>query len=229
MPAVELEDCRVPEDPAFPTPAGGYMVSFVALYEQGFSMAPHRFLYLLLRYYGLKLHHLTPSGVLHIVAFVTLCEAYLGIDPEIDLWMYFFRIQHPQDLEVELTIFGGMVIHVKAGHRVDHYLEIPMPRSMKEWQKKWFYLKNNTSTLLPVFIGGRPVPLSSWGGGVARKDLGKLQTLHENIQQLWSDKLTRVHLLRTLFSHRIQPLWRQRTTMWTYPGPSCPTAPPLRN
>jgi hypothetical protein len=104
-----------------------------------------------------------------------------------------------------------------------------MPRSMKEWQKKWFYLKNNTSTLLPVFIGGRPVPLSSWGGGVARKDLGKLQTLHENIQQLWSDKLTGVHLLRTLFSHRIQPLRRQRTTMWTYPGPSCPSAPPLRN
>jgi hypothetical protein len=46
----------------------------------------------LLRYYDLELHHQTPLGVLHIAAFVTLREAYLGIDPELDLWKYFFRV-----------------------------------------------------------------------------------------------------------------------------------------
>jgi hypothetical protein len=85
MEVVELEACRVSEDPTFPTPTDGYVVSFVAFYERGFSMPPHRFLHSLLRYYDLEVHHLTPSGVLHIAAFVTLCEAYLGIDPEIDL------------------------------------------------------------------------------------------------------------------------------------------------
>jgi hypothetical protein len=34
---------------------------------------------------------LCPSGILHIVAFVTLCEAYMGIEPHFDLWNYFFR------------------------------------------------------------------------------------------------------------------------------------------
>jgi hypothetical protein len=33
------------------------------------------------QYYGLGPHHLTPSGILHIAAFVTLSEAYMGIDP----------------------------------------------------------------------------------------------------------------------------------------------------
>jgi hypothetical protein len=33
MVAAELEACRVSEDPAFPTPEEGYMVSFVAFYE----------------------------------------------------------------------------------------------------------------------------------------------------------------------------------------------------
>jgi hypothetical protein len=61
------------------------VVSFVAFYERGFSMPLHWFLHLLLWHYDLELHHLTPSGVLHIVAFMTLCEAYLGIDPEFDL------------------------------------------------------------------------------------------------------------------------------------------------
>jgi hypothetical protein len=31
-----------------------------------------------------------------------------------------------------------------------------------------------------------------------------------------------MHLLRTLFSHRIQPHRQWVTKMWLYPGPSCP-------
>jgi hypothetical protein len=33
-----------------------------------------------------------PLGILYIVAFVTLCEAYMGIDPHFDLWNYFFHV-----------------------------------------------------------------------------------------------------------------------------------------
>jgi hypothetical protein len=75
----ELEACWVPEDPALPAPAEGYVVSFMAFYEQGFGMPQHWFHRSLLRYYGLELHHLTPVGVLHIIAaFVTLCGLTWG-------------------------------------------------------------------------------------------------------------------------------------------------------
>jgi hypothetical protein len=57
-------------------------------------------------------------------------------DPEFDLWKYFFYVRHPQDLEAELMIVRGTIIYVKSRHRVDPYLEIPMPRSMKGWWKK---------------------------------------------------------------------------------------------
>jgi hypothetical protein len=53
MAAVELEACRVLEDPAFPAPVDGYVVSFGAFYEQGFSMPLHYFLCSLLRCYNL--------------------------------------------------------------------------------------------------------------------------------------------------------------------------------
>jgi hypothetical protein len=92
MLAAELEAYRVLEDPTSPAPAEGYMVSFMTFYERGFSVPPHQFLCLLLRYYDLELHHLTPSEVLHIMAFVTLCEAYLRINPDLDLWKYFFSV-----------------------------------------------------------------------------------------------------------------------------------------
>jgi hypothetical protein len=31
------------------------------------------------------------DAILHMVAFVTLCEAYMGIEPHFNLWNYFFR------------------------------------------------------------------------------------------------------------------------------------------
>jgi hypothetical protein len=184
MVAAELEACHVPEDHTFPAPMEGYVVSFVAFYERGFGMPQHRSLHSLLWYYDHELHHLTPSRVLHIAAFVTLCETYLGIDLELHWWKYFFHVRCPQDPKAELMISGGLVIHVKAGHGVYPYLEILMPRSMKGWWKKWFYLRNDSSAPLPTFFGGRPIPLPSWGDGLARKDLNKLQPLHKNLQQL---------------------------------------------
>jgi hypothetical protein len=68
MIATELTACHVPEDPVLPTPTGGYVVPFMVFYEWGFDTPPHWFFCSLLRYYDLELHHLTPSGVLHIAA-----------------------------------------------------------------------------------------------------------------------------------------------------------------
>jgi hypothetical protein len=60
---------------------------------------------------------------------------------------------------------------------------------------------------------------------VARKDLGKLQPLHEALQQLWQEGLNGVHLLWIFYSRRIQLLRRQRTKMGMYPRQSCPDRP----
>jgi hypothetical protein len=49
----------------------------------------------LFQHYDQELHNLTPSEVLHIAAFVTLCEGYMGIDPEFDLLNYFFCVWRP--------------------------------------------------------------------------------------------------------------------------------------
>jgi hypothetical protein len=174
MMAAELTAFHVLEDPVFPAPTEGYVVSFMAFYERWFGMPSHYFLCSLLQYYDLELHHLNPSGVLHIAAFITLCEAYLGVDPKFDLWNYFFRVRRPQDPKMELMVSRGTVIHLKSRHGVDPYLNITMLRLMKGWRKKWFYLRNDTSASLPMFTGSRPVPLPSCGGGVAWKHLCRL-------------------------------------------------------
>jgi hypothetical protein len=60
---------------------------------------------------------------------------------------------------------------------------------------------------------------------VARKDLSKSPPLHENLQQLWQDGLTGIHLLQMFFSRQIQPLQSRRTKMWMYLGQSYPNHP----
>jgi hypothetical protein len=85
MMAVELATCRVLADPALPALVARYVVACSAFYMRGFGVPPHRFLCSLLQFYGLELHQLTPLGTLHIAAFVTLCEAYMGIEPHFNM------------------------------------------------------------------------------------------------------------------------------------------------
>jgi hypothetical protein len=61
------------------------VVAYMTFHERRFSVPSHQFLRSLLQFYGLKLHHLTPSGILHIAAFVTLYETYMGIEPHFNL------------------------------------------------------------------------------------------------------------------------------------------------
>jgi hypothetical protein len=92
MMAEELAAYLVPVDPAFSVLTGGYVVACMTFYERGFGMPSHRFLRSLLQSYGLELYHLTPSRIMHMVAFMTLCGVFIGIEHHFNLWSYFFGL-----------------------------------------------------------------------------------------------------------------------------------------
>jgi hypothetical protein len=120
----------VPEDPTSPVPVRGYVVVCAAFYEQGFGVPSHQFLHSLLQFYDLVLHHMTPSGILHMVAFVTVCEAYRGIEPHFNLWNYFFHTRLRQGSDAEAVVLGSVDIYVRSRPEVDPYFLIPMPDSL---------------------------------------------------------------------------------------------------
>ena len=62
------------------------VVSFLAFHERGLRYSLHWFLRGLLNKWGLELQHLNPTRVLHIAGFVTVCEAFLGMEPHVDLF-----------------------------------------------------------------------------------------------------------------------------------------------
>jgi hypothetical protein len=52
---------------------------------------------------------LTPLGILHIAAFMTLCEAYMGIGPHFDLWNYFFHARLQLGSNTEAVVWDNVV------------------------------------------------------------------------------------------------------------------------
>jgi hypothetical protein len=88
-------------------------------YKCGFDVPSQQFLRSLLWSYGLELHHLTPLGILHMAAFVTLCEAYIGIDPNFNMWSYFFWARLQQGLDMGAAALGNVDISVCSGPKVD--------------------------------------------------------------------------------------------------------------
>jgi hypothetical protein len=168
MIAAELATCHVHVDPASPALVGGYVVACMPFYERGFGVPSHRFLRLLLQLYVLKLHHLIPSLILHIAAFVTLCKAYMRIEPHFDFWNYFFHIQVRSGSDVEAVVWGSVDISVRSGSGVDPYFRLSMPIPSVGWQKEWFFMRNDSDAMLPMFTGNRPVPQPNWGYGVAQ-------------------------------------------------------------
>ncbi|KAK1680748.1 hypothetical protein QYE76_041596 [Lolium multiflorum] len=95
------DSLRFPSEESYPSPPMEYRVSFVDHLIRGLSTHIHDFLRGLLFVYGLQLHLLTPNSILHISIFITLCESFLGVQPN---WI---RVQPLQARKNPLWIYAG--------------------------------------------------------------------------------------------------------------------------
>jgi hypothetical protein len=136
MTAVELATSLEPVGPASPAPVGGYIVACTVFLERGFGVPLHQFLCSLLRPYVFELHHLTPSGILHMVAFVTLCEPYIGIESHFHVWSYFFRARLQQGSNTETAALGSVDILVCSRSEVEPDISIPLPDPPVRWRRE---------------------------------------------------------------------------------------------
>ena len=74
-----------------PAPPNGYIVSLAWLHERGFGVPTGQFLHMLCRHYEVELHNFAPNAISQAAVFVAICEGYLGIPAQWDLWRHMFR------------------------------------------------------------------------------------------------------------------------------------------
>jgi hypothetical protein len=82
---------KVPGDECVLRPPKGFVVSFVAFHERGFSVPAGRFIRGVLFEYGLQLQYLNQNSIQHMATFEAMCEGYLGISAHWHIFRYFFK------------------------------------------------------------------------------------------------------------------------------------------
>jgi hypothetical protein len=73
-----------------PNPPFGYVVSFFHLHERSFTASASRFMRGLCYHYGVELHNFTPNAISQAATYVGVCEGFLGIPVNWDLWVHLF-------------------------------------------------------------------------------------------------------------------------------------------
>jgi hypothetical protein len=68
-------------------------VLFTDFHERGFVILTSDFFRGFLHEYGIELQHLPPNVVLQLVGFIIIYEAFLGIEPNKDLFWWVFEVK----------------------------------------------------------------------------------------------------------------------------------------
>jgi hypothetical protein len=91
-----------------------------------------------LDHFHLQPHHIGANVMMTLAAFATLCEAYLGIWPNVELFrrLIFFKTQTAETIPV---ICGTASFYAL---KTADFPSIKGKESCKKWQRSFFYVKN---------------------------------------------------------------------------------------
>jgi hypothetical protein len=194
-----------------PNPPSGYVVSFIRFHERGFMAPGSRFMRALCLHYGVELHNFAPNAISQAATFVGVCEGFLGIPVNWDLWVHLFRGElftqsTPEPRTRRAVRAGGLSLALR-GQRRDDYILCTMTTNNAGWERGWFYLRNDEPDLPPytgLVLRERPV---SWHHGVSPPQHQKrLDSLLAALRDLAGRGLTAEVVLAHLHHRRIAPL-----------------------
>jgi hypothetical protein len=131
-----------------------------------------------------------------MAAFVTLCEAHIGIEPPVNMWSHIFCALLQHDSGTGAAPLGSVDISVCFGPRADSYFFVPQHNPPIGWRIEGFLLKDEAGASLPTFMGGCPIPHPSWEHGVAQTDFPQLQPMLEIVWGLLQKGLTSEEIRR---------------------------------
>jgi hypothetical protein len=194
-----------------PNPPFGYVVSFIRFYERGFTAPASRFMRALCFHYGVELHNFTPNAISQVTTFVGVCEGFLGIPINWNLWVHLFRVKlhtltTPKPKTRRAVRAGGMTI-LRRNTRREVYIPCTMTSNNSEWEWGWFYLRNDGAGL-PSYSGKvLKDKADSWHHGVSPPSHQmRLDLLLDALKHLADDGLTTGCVLTNLHHRRIVPL-----------------------
>ena len=158
----------------------------------------------------MELVNLVPNFITMLSVFVYLCEAYLGIPADLELFQYFYGMTRLTGIaeSCSLKLHDG---------KSKEYIQMFTRSSWPFWKKKWFYWEITNEDSLS-FVGKPAEKISSWDS--TPKDLGQIAPFIQAIADLKEEGLTGWHAVKDFITRRINPLKKRAHQMWRYSGPT---------
>jgi hypothetical protein len=108
----------------------------------------------LCHHYGVELHTFAPNAISRAATFVGVCEGFLGIPMNWDLWVHLFRAELHTLATAETRVrravrAGGLSISLRDS-RKESCTPCTMTTNNAEWERGWFYLRNDRPDLPPT-------------------------------------------------------------------------------
>jgi hypothetical protein len=105
-------------------------------------------------HYGVELHNFAPNTISQAATFVGVCEGFLGILPNWDLCVHLFRADLytlvTPTARVRRVVRAGAVSIAPRELRRELYIPCKMTSNNAEWERGWFYLRNDGAGLPPT-------------------------------------------------------------------------------
>jgi hypothetical protein len=141
-----------------PNPSFGYVISFIRFHERGFAAPASPFLRGLCFHYGVELHNFAPNAISQAATFIGVCEGFLGIPVNWDLWVHLFRaklhtLTTPEPKTRRTVCADGVTIALRETRR-EFYIPCTMTSNNAEWERGG----STSATTSPAF---RPGPARS--------------------------------------------------------------------
>jgi len=205
--------CRLPGDEIAPKPQSGEYVVFTSHFDRGFGLPISIFFRQFLDRFEIQPHHLPANAIVVISAFVTFCEAYLGLLPTPTIFSKFFYLRPnvlpDRDIpagQKPLTQCGSAMVSPRRGSIFPRILGL---ESCKNWHRTYFYVKNPSGGKdyinLPRFRIGAPTQRTHWNYDPKEFNTEAVRVA-EAVQKLKDEGMTADDLLATFIYRRVCPL-----------------------
>jgi hypothetical protein len=207
-----------------------YVVSFIHFHERGFAAPASCFLRGLCFHYGVELHNFASNAISQAATFIGVCEGFLAIPVNWDLWVHLFRAElhtvttlEPKTLRAVCA--GGVTISLQETRR-ELYIPCTMTSNNADWERGWFYLRNDEPGLPPWTGKVVRQKADSWWHGLSpssRQD--RLDSALKALKALADAGLTAASVLANLITGgsslswrggSASSRWRRRPTPWRW-------------
>jgi hypothetical protein len=137
-----------------PNPSYGYIISFIRLHERVFTTTASRFMQGLCHHNRVQLHNFAPNAISQAATFVGVCEGFLGIPVNWDLWVHSSARSCTPSPRVRqwvcrVVCAGGLTFALRES-RKELYPSCTMTSNNANWEKVWFYLRNDSAGIPPT-------------------------------------------------------------------------------